>query len=136
MYNHRDRHDAELSNETILIVEDNMVLGRLLQEALLECIHCQVCLVTTAEIAIKGLQTMTPVLFIVDYLLPQMNGLQLCDHLQSCAETEHIPVILISTTFPPDMYLRKQIKYARKPFDLEAFLQLVAELLPQPIHQD
>lgn len=134
MCNYRDRHDAEHSNGMILVVEDNMVLGGLLQEALLDYIHCQVCLVTTAETAIKVLQTTTPELFIIDYLLPQMNGLQLCDYLQLRAETEHIPIILISATFTPDMSLRKQIKYVRKPFDLEPFLQLVVELLPQFIH--
>ncbi|GCE31957.1 hypothetical protein KDA_74410 [Dictyobacter alpinus] len=130
MCKNHDRRDAAYHNQTVLIVEDNTILGMLLQEALQECIHCQVHLVITAEMAIAALKTLTPALFIVDYLLPQMNGLQLADHLQSSTGTEHLPIIMLSTTLPEEVSLRHQIKYMRKPFDLEAFLQLVVELLP------
>jgi CheY-like chemotaxis protein len=129
MWNHQYNRDTLHPARTILIVEDDAVLVKLLLEALQDETPYQVFLATSAEMAIGMLQTITPELFLLDYHLPEMNGLELADHLQSQAGKEHTPIILMSAAFPQYMGSRKQIRCLQKPFDLETLLQWVAELL-------
>lgn len=128
MWTRQYNRDEPYPSRIILIVEDNVVLGKLLLEALQDATPYQALLATSAEMAIGMLQTITPELFLLDYHLPEMNGLELADYLRSQKETEHSPIILISTDFPQSMGSRKQLRCLQKPFDLEILLQLVAEL--------
>jgi DNA-binding response OmpR family regulator len=129
MLNPQYTHNALYTSKTILIVEDDEVLGNLVLEALQDETSHQVFLATSAEMAIYLLQTITPALLLVDYHLPAMNGLELIDYLQSTATGEQIPIIFVSAAFPPAIRPRKQIRRLQKPFNLETLLQWVEELV-------
>jgi CheY-like chemotaxis protein len=129
MQKRQEARDALHPNRTILIVEDDTAFGPLLQEALQEEAMYQVFLTTSAEMALQMLQTINPELFLLDYHLPKMNGLELADHLQSTVEWEYIPILLMTASFPPELGARKQIRQLQKPFNLETLLQWVVELL-------
>jgi CheY-like chemotaxis protein len=68
--------------KSILIVEDDPVLGNLLLETFQEETTYQGYLASSGESALNMLSTITPALFLFDYHLPGMNGLELAEHLR------------------------------------------------------
>ena len=75
------------------------------------------------------LSTITPALFLLDYQLPGMNGLELADHLRRREGGKHCPILLMSADLPQENGVLDHLRTLQKPFDLEALLQLIAELL-------
>ena len=68
-------------NKTILVVEDDEAIGSMLVDVLSLETSCQILLVTDAFQAMRVMRNLRPCLFITDYHLPQMDGIQLYDHL-------------------------------------------------------
>jgi len=123
--NHSDVDIAK----SILIVEDDAgirdTLGDILQE---ETIH-QVFLAEDGEAALNILETAAPKLFLLDYKLPGMNGLEFVDHIRRMKGYEQTPVVLMSASLCGENIIRDHLKYIRKPFDLDKLLQLVEDAL-------
>jgi CheY-like chemotaxis protein len=72
-----------------------------------------------------------PDLIIVDYMMPGMSGLELCEYLRAEADTADIPIIMYSAYHIPDRYWQKGL-YERsftKPADHEELLREVHSLL-------
>jgi CheY-like chemotaxis protein len=67
--------------------------------------------------------------FILDNLMPDINGIELCKHLKMQAETKHIPVIMISALRNFDGQARKAgaDEFLEKPFQMHDLLKLVAK---------
>ena len=99
---HTDTFTKERAQQvkTILVVEDDAAFGESLMDALKEEISSQALLATDGFQALEVLKTFVPHLFILDYHLPKMNGLELYDHLQATAELKTIPMLLISANAP------------------------------------
>src|SRR5437763_732476 len=85
----------------ILLIEDDEATSEMLTECIQSESSFRVKSLSSGEEALQHLQEIketVPFLFIIDYLLPGMNGLQLFDHLR-CLETfEQVPVIMITAT--------------------------------------
>ena len=113
----------------ILIVEDDPTLGELLLEVLQGETTCQGILAPSGEMALSILQTIKPALFLLDYHLPGMNGLELADQLRRREEGEQKPILLMSASLPQENSVLDHLRTIQKPFDLEKLLQLIAELL-------
>ena len=115
--------------KTILVVEDDAgirdTLGEILQE---ETIH-QIFLVQDGESCLKMLQAAKPDLFLLDYRLPDTNGLELLDRIRRIKGYEQTPVVLMSASLSRENITRDHLKYLRKPFDLDRLLQMVEETL-------
>ena len=125
------RHqDSEMCMvKTILVVEDNPALGNLLREILQDETSCQVCLVSSAEAALNSLQTIKPQLFVLDYCLPGMDGLELVEQVRTMEGYQQTPVLLMSAAFPQESIVRQYFQYLPKPFELDKLLQIVEEIL-------
>jgi CheY-like chemotaxis protein len=115
--------------KSILIVEDNAALGNLLWEILQEETTCQVFVVPSAEAALNTLQMVTPQLFLLDYCLPGMDGLELIERLRRMQGYEQTPILFMSAALPQGNMAKQHLKCLQKPFDLDRLLQLVEELL-------
>ena len=115
--------------KSILIVEDDPVLGNLLLETFQQETTYQGYLASSGERALMMLSTITPALFLLDYQLPGMNGLELAEHLRRREGGKHYPILLMSANLPQGNGALDHIRTLQKPFDLEALLQLIAELL-------
>lgn len=129
MLNFQPVSDDMWTGKCILIVEDDTVLGNLLLEALQEETSCPVFLATSGEMALNMFQTVTPALFMLDYQLPGMNGLELAERLRSLEGGEQVPIILTSAALPQGNITIYQLTTLQKPFELDILLELVAELL-------
>lgn len=130
MWDVRQQNSGICTIKTILVVEDNTALGNLLREILQDETTCQIVLVSSAEEALKMLQMIKPELFVLDYCLPGMNGLELVKRVRTMEGYEQTPMLLMSAAFPQGNIASPYLKCLPKPFDLDRFLQLVEDLLP------
>lgn len=126
--------ESELPNQTpsesgikILIVEDNKELRTFLKESLSETY-----LIFEAENGKEALSLIEKDAFeivISDIVMPEMNGLELCNRLKSDPAYSHLPIILLSaktdTLTKVDGLKKGADVYMEKPFSVE---QLKAQL--------
>ncbi|WP_316736663.1 response regulator transcription factor [Pedobacter aquatilis] len=75
-----------------------------------------------------------PDLYLLDIMLPDGNGMAVCESLKQGAETGDIPVILMSAHI--DLAKRKESSgadsFIAKPFDVYALIDIITGLLKQP----
>lgn len=72
-----------------------------------------------------------PDLFIIDVMLPDGNGIEICDDLKNDLFTKHIPVIVMSAN-PRSKQMSSQANaddYISKPFDVEDVVRRINNLL-------
>lgn len=79
----------------VLIVDDQPNNLRLLSTTLSEAGY-KVRNAISAKMALMGIEKALPQLILLDIMMPQMDGYQLCQHLKSDERTQHIPVIFLS----------------------------------------
>jgi CheY-like chemotaxis protein len=115
--------------KSILIVEDDSGIRDTLEEILQEETIHQIFLAQDGETALKMLQTAMPDLFLLDYRLPDINGLELLDHIRRIKGYEQTPVVLMSASLFRENIAGQHLRYLRKPFDLDRLLQMVEEAL-------
>ncbi len=122
--------------KTILIVEDDEDLGALLLEALHQetfymGINYRTLLAIDGLEALEMIEETHPDLFLLDYYLPRMNGLDLYDRLHAIETLALVPTIFMSAN-PPFKELRKRnLLSVRKPFNLRELLDTIERLLEE-----
>jgi len=121
--------EKDASVKTVLVVEDDTGIGTFLVQAILQETHHQALLVTDGFQAIKTVSNIKPSLFILDYQLPRMNGLELYDHLHATKGLEHIPALIISARLPRHEIEKRKLASMSKPLELDDFLQTIEKLL-------
>jgi CheY-like chemotaxis protein len=99
---------AAASLATIFVVEDDADLGLALWQFLEEEVPCRVVLSPDGFAALKLVRSIIPHLFLLDYNLPGMNGLELVDHLRATPNGEHTPIILMSARIPREGVWERQ----------------------------
>ena len=122
------------TRKLILVVEDDedtrYVLWLLLSDA--ERYHPM--LVNDPYQALEVAAHSKPDLFLIDYSLPHMNGIELYDHLHVLQGLEEVPAILLSAMrgrWQQELQDRHLIGL-EKPFALHALLELIEQvLIPQ-----
>jgi len=121
--------DGTIAVRSILVVEDDSDIGLFLVQAILQETPHQALLVTDGFQALKAITNIKPDLFILDYWLPSMNGIDLYDRLHAIEGLEHIPTIMISAQLPKRELQKRAIHSLNKPLELDEFLRLVEHLL-------
>jgi CheY-like chemotaxis protein len=113
----------------ILIVEDDDAIGEVLVNAIQSETPYQVSLVADGFQALKMVQDIKPQLFLLDYQLPRMNGVELYDQLHALDGLEHVPTLMLSANAPTGELELRHVEYINKPFELEEVLQAILRLL-------
>ncbi|MEO8955653.1 MAG: response regulator [Ktedonobacteraceae bacterium] len=121
--------EKDASVKTVLVVEDDTGIGTFLVQAILQETHHQALLVTDGFQAMKTVTNIKPSLFILDYQLPRMNGLELYDHLHATKGLEHIPALIISARLPRHEIEKRKLASMSKPLELDDFLHTIEKLL-------
>lgn len=80
----------------ILIADDSAVQREVISDYLIQQ-GCTIATATNGTEAIQKVNEVLPDLVILDIVMPEMNGFQVCRHLKNDPKTKHIPVILCST---------------------------------------
>ncbi len=115
--------------KTILLVEDDTVIAELLIQIITQETHYQVFAVPDAPEALDLVRNIKPQLFILDYWLPTIHGIELYDRLHNTEGLEQIPTIILSVNAPLREIKQRQIIYMRKPFDMYQLLEEIDRLL-------
>lgn len=112
----------QLPKANILVVDDRPDNLRLLS-AMLTQLGYEVRKVINGQTALKTAQAAPPDLILLDIMMPDMNGYEVCQHLKASQATRDIPVIFISAL---DEVLDKVkafavggVDYITKPFSEE-----------------
>jgi len=119
-----------MEGKKILMIEDDTCFLEVMQY-FLQMENCQFTGLTQTEDIVPLVQSTKPDLVLLDYLLPDTNGGDLCNKLRKCQDFEHLPIVLISA------YPEKQLQldgipfsvFIPKPFDLWYLLACMEKLL-------
>lgn len=118
---------------SILIVEDNLEIQKLLREVLQEIYK-----VYTADHgrdAIAKIKKHIPDIVVSDIMMPIMNGIELCNFIKQDENLNHTPVILLTAkTQINDKLLGLESgadAYITKPFNIEELSKTISNMLEQ-----
>jgi CheY-like chemotaxis protein len=132
-----DDHESVAKGEhdtakTIFVVEDDDSIGELLVTVLSDGTSYSAVLAVDDLEALKLVRDYHPNLFILDYHLPHMNGLELYDRLHTIQGLESVPAILMSAHPPEEKeFARRSLTRMDKPLDLDNLLYTVERLLEE-----
>jgi CheY-like chemotaxis protein len=120
-------------SKTILVVEDDEVTGSLISEIITQETPHRVLLARDGFQALELVREFEtrPQLFILDYRMPGMNGINLYDQLHAISELDQIPAIILSASIEEqkDQIQARNIIGLGKPFDTDEFLLTIEEEL-------
>lgn len=108
-------------NSHILIVDDNpeniQVLGTALRQK-----NCRVTVAQSGELAVKAAIEHLPDLILLDIMMPEMNGFQVCEILKNSPKTKDIEIIFVTAAVAHSDELKGlalgAIDYIHKPFSI------------------
>lgn len=118
------------SNEkpSVLIVDDNSKNLRILAE-MLDSREYKIAMAKTGAKALKFIHKKKPDIVLLDIMMPEMDGFEVCRKLKGDTETREIPVIFISALVGTDDKLKGfdigGVDYITKPFRKEEVLARV-----------
>jgi len=132
MANTSEQHPgiSRAAKRLILIVEDDTDIGPVMLQAITALDRYQAVLVSEGVQALSLVEHITPELFLLDYHLPGLTGIDLYDRLQAQSGLEHVPAILMSADrLACEPASTRGIPYLKKPFKLTALFALMETLL-------
>lgn len=115
--------------KTIMIVEDDESIGEFLLHAIQKETPHQAALASHGLEALTMIQTLKPNLLILDYELPDMNGLELYDKIHAIKALEEIPALLVTAQAVRKEVRVRHLPLLKKPFELTSLLQEIERLL-------
>jgi CheY-like chemotaxis protein len=122
------------SAKTVFVVEDDEDLAELIKEVI-EYEGLQTRDGYQAVVAFDSLQALQmignvhPDLFLLDYYLPRMNGLDLYDRLHALPGLEHIPAIFLSANPPRQEIEKRKLVGIKKPFSIHELFHTIDDIL-------
>jgi DNA-binding response OmpR family regulator len=115
--------------KTILIVEDEDHISEFLERVISEETPYKPLVVTDGFEALKVTLEVKPNLFLLDYHLPGMDGIELYDRLHSVKAFQDIPALIMSARLPKRELDKRSLVGLHKPLELSELLQKIQELL-------
>lgn len=117
-------------SKRILVLDDNQDILEIVNEVL-SYENFDVCTTSTSADILKVAQDYQPDLVILDYLLADGNGGEICKRIKADEKLAHVPVIIFSA------YLHRDVNYPSfgceaviaKPFDLNELVDKVSMLV-------
>ncbi len=116
----------------VLLVEDNAELRIFLYNNMVN--RFEVRDAANGKEALQVLESnWIPDIIVTDYMMPEMDGIELINHIRGDFETSHIPVIMFTAKHETDTHI-KAMKYGAdgyiaKPFTMELFIARIENLL-------
>jgi DNA-binding response OmpR family regulator len=123
-----EEHQA---TNVILIVEDDVCIAEFLSLAISQETSYTPLVVTSGTHAHEVVQHIRPNLLILDYILGDMNGLELYDQLHAADDLQGLPALILSASSEKlqARMEQRQLPCLSKPLDLDIFLATITQLL-------
>jgi len=117
----------------ILVVDDEKDIRNLLRQVL-EHAGYQVETAANGREALEMVERSLPDLMLLDIMMPELDGWEVCRQVKSKQKTKHLPVILLTVRNQPlDKIVGTEVvgadDYITKPFDLDDLLARVEQRL-------
>lgn len=126
------KEPGKSATHTILVIDDSLMLLSFVKEILSEE-HYDVVTAPTAEEGLQACRATAPALILLDYVLPDMKGDEVCRKLMADAVTSKIPVVYMSgfgSDLQPDRTeIPNVIGSLSKPFTSESLINAVQNYL-------
>ncbi|GAC1378252.1 MAG: response regulator [Ktedonobacteraceae bacterium] len=123
------REKTIATKKIILVAEDDEGIGTMLVHFISDETSYQVQLVSSGREALRVAREVEPALFLLDYHLPSMTGIQLYDQFQTYKDLKGVPTIMMSANLPRAELEKRKIIGLKKPFDLDELLELIERSL-------
>ncbi|HYV86806.1 MAG TPA: response regulator [Patescibacteria group bacterium] len=120
--------------KTILLADDSITIQKVVELTFSDGDYRVFCVANGAQ-ALRKIPEIRPDVVLLDVVMPEKNGYEVCEALRSDPATASIPVLLLTGTFEPFDRARAEAAGARghvtKPFESHTLVQRVEELLSQ-----
>lgn len=125
---------AKPATRKILVIDDSLMLLSFVKEILTEA-NYQVTTVATAEDGLSAAMHDRPDLILLDYVLPDMRGDEVCQRLSDNAATASVPIVYMSgfgADLEPDQIKSPSvIGSLNKPFTSDLLIKTVENYMPK-----
>jgi len=129
--------DASPSLPVLLLVDDNSDLLNYMIQSLSG--DYQIITATTGVEALRRLKEHDVDLIVSDVMMPEMDGLELCQHVKTEIETSHIPIVLLTAKSMTSDELQGleagADDYVTKPFSMDVLRQRIHNLIERSQQQ-
>lgn len=116
---------------TVLVVDDDLDIQKLLSRAIERAGHDAVCFVDGHE-ALRRFDDVRPAMMLLDLMLPSISGFEICRRLRALGST--IPAVAVSTRDLPEDEVHALAAgfdcFISKPVRLDDVCQTVSTFLP------
>lgn len=119
---------ARMAGERVLVIDDSPTIVRVVQLVLTKA-GFEVVAAPDGEAGLEAARAHVPALILLDFVMPKMNGYQVCRELANDASLREVPVVLMSAK--GDQVGERFVKvmgivdYITKPFSPEAITAVV-----------
>lgn len=128
----REHSSKSTSSPVLLIVDDEEEIRNLLTEIFSDSDYA-ILLASNGKEALEQIKLHEPSLILSDYVMPVMDGVELCDAIKNNEKTSHIPVILLTQY----QSIKTRIEslengaddYIEKPFNYQELLLRVKNII-------
>ena len=112
-----------LVDKTILVIDDGQA-ERTLMSKILSDRGCRVVTAADGQTGLENANLQNPDLILLDYLMPGLNGKEVCRRLKSEAKTKSIPVVFLTgSTNVVECYDVGADYYLSKPISAQALIK-------------
>lgn len=126
-----DTLNLRIMRKCIYVVEDNAAIRDVIEFMLTEELY-DVIVSPTATAFWKQMYQQIPDMVVLDIMLPDGNGLDICKQLKCNAKTHDIPVMIMSANNQISKVMAKcpADEFINKPFDLNDFADRIESHIP------
>lgn len=128
-----------MKKNRILIVEDEESLLKL-ESILLTSKGYSVTGVMDGKSALEAVAANKPDLIILDIMLPELDGFEVCRRIKENPETSYIPVVMLTAKkSSQDLARGKQVgadEYITKPFKSAKVMEIIEGLMNKPLNSE
>ncbi|OGR90176.1 MAG: hypothetical protein A2992_01465 [Elusimicrobia bacterium RIFCSPLOWO2_01_FULL_59_12] len=117
----------------VLVVEDDRSIQMVLELVLTRMAKCEVALASDGDQGLALIRQFKPDVVLLDLMLPEIDGFEVCKRSKEDASTRHIPIIFLTAQPQPAAIARAMslgaAAYLIKPFDPATIISQINEAL-------
>ncbi len=129
---------ADLLKRKILLVDDDALIRRVVTKSLVAA-GFQVLAIGAAHEALPSARANQPDLILLDVMMPEMSGYEVCQQLRDDPQTATMPIIMLTAMDEPEAVVKGlqtgADDYITKPFNIEELVSRIEAHLRRSIRQ-